>query len=276
MKILLFGATAVALGLATIDPVVADDAPPLDDRFSVQLGGFLVSTDTTLRVDGSAGDEGTEFDWEGKTGTGDNDRFRVDALWRITPRHHLRAMYFDNNQRGERALEEEIEFQGEIYPVGARLEAEHQFEVLQLAYEYAFLRRENYEVAASIGIHNVDMSFRLAAELTVDGEPLAGGSLDESASTSGPLPVIGLRGIWRFADKWYLDAHGQFFALEIDEYDGELIDAQASIMWQTFRNVGFGIGYNYFDVRVDVDGNRFDGRLEWEYSGLMLFARASF
>ena len=100
--------------------------------------------------------------------------------------------------------------------------------------------------------------------------------LDESASTNGPLPVIGLRGIWRFADKWYLDGHAQFFALEFDQYDGQLIDAQVAVIWQAFRHVGIGLGYNYFGTQVDVDGRLLDGRLEWEYSGLMLFARASF
>jgi len=275
MKNLIVGPGLILLAVVTSSPVLADDAPPLDDRFTLQLGGYLVSTDTTVRVDGSSG-EGTEFDWEGKTGTGDADRFRVDALWRITPRHRLRLMYFDNQRDGRRAIEEEIEFQGETYPVGAVLEARSDFEILQVAYEYAFLSREDYEVAASIGIHNVDMSFGLRAEATIDGEPIGSGEIDESASTSGPLPVLGLRGIWRFADKCYLDGHAQFFALEFDNYDGEVIDAQASVIWQAFRHVGIGLGYNWFDARLDVEGDRLDGRLEWGYDGLMLFARASF
>jgi hypothetical protein len=84
------------------------------------------------------------------------------------------------------------------------------------------------------------------------------------------------RFIWRIADKWYLDGHAQFFALKFDQYEGRLIDAQASIIWQTFRHLGLGLGYNYFGTRVDVDGHLLHGRLEWDYSGLMLFARASF
>jgi hypothetical protein len=265
----------VALAAGRVSAESADDAPPLDDRFMLQLGGYLVSTDTTLRIDGAAGSTGTEFDWERGTGTGDTDRFRVDALWRITPRHRLRAMYFDNIRTGGTTLERDIEFEGEIFPVGLDVDARYDMTILQLAYEYAFLRRESYEVAASIGVHQIDLGFRLRGELTSGGGS-AGADLDESASTTGPLPVIGLRGIWHIADKWYLDGHAQFFALEFDAYDGELIDAQASIIWQTFRHVGFGIGYNYFDARLDVDGDRLDGRVEWGYEGLMLFARASF
>jgi len=255
---------------------LADDAPPLDDRFVLQLGGFLVATDTKVRIDGSGGQEGTEFDWEGRTGTGDVERFRVDGLWRITPRHRLRGMWFNNNRKSERVFEEDVEFEGEIFPVGAVVRSRFDFEILQLAYEYAFLKRENYELAGSIGVHNIDIGFRLQASVTANGEPIGDAELDESASTSGPLPVFGLRGIWRFANKWYFDGHAQFFALEFDQYDGSLIDAQAAVIWQALRHVGVGLGYNYFDTRVDVDGDRLDGRLEWQYGGLMLFARASF
>jgi len=262
--------------LASSAAAVADNESPLDDRFVLQLGGFLVSTDTRVRVDGSGGIPGTEFNWEAKTGTGDVDRFRVEALWRITPRHRLRAMYFDSNRSSERGFEEEIKFQDETFPIGALVSSRYEFSILEIAYEYAFRRRENYELAASIGAHNVDVSLRLQAAVTVNGEPLAGAALDESTSSNGPLPVIGLRGIWRVADKWYLDGHAQFFALEFDEYDGELVDAQASLIWQAFRNVGFGLGYNYFDTRVDVDGRVLDGRIEWSYGGVMFFARASF
>lgn len=274
-KIFLFVSAAILLTVGTRAAVAADDAPPLDDRFTLQLGGFLVSTDTQVRVDGSAGIPGTEVDWESDLGAKDADRFRIDALWRITPRHRLRAMYFDVNRTSERRLERDIEFNGELYPVGAFARARSDFTILQVAYEYAFLRRENYEAAASIGIHNVDVGFRLQAALSLNDETI-GGELDESSSSNGPLPVIGLRGIWQLAEKWYLDGHLQFFALEFDEYDGRLIDAQASVIWQAFRHVGFGIGYNHFGTRVDVDGKYFDGRLEWEYSGVMLFARASF
>jgi len=264
------------LYLASSALAFADDRPPLDDRFMLQLGGFLLSTDTRVRVDGSAGIPGTEFNWEGDTGTDDVDRFRVDALWRITPKHRLRAMYFDSDRDGEQGFEEDIVFQGETFPVGALVKSRYKFSILQVAYEYAFRRRENYELAASIGVHRVDMNLRLQAAVSVDGEPLAGDVLDESASTDGPLPVIGLHGIWRVADKWYLDGHAQFFALKFDEYDGRLVDAQASVIWQAFRNVGIGLGYNYFDARVDVDANQLAGRLQWSYDGLMLFARASF
>lgn len=67
----------------------------LDDRFTLSLGTFLLSTQTTLALNGSAGAVGTEVDLEQDLGLRSGDRFRVDANWRIAGRHHARALYFD-------------------------------------------------------------------------------------------------------------------------------------------------------------------------------------
>ena len=67
MRTILMGVAIATIGIcAPGGQLLADEAPPLDDRFMVQLGGFLVGTDTTVRIDGGLGNEGTEFNWEGK------------------------------------------------------------------------------------------------------------------------------------------------------------------------------------------------------------------
>ena len=39
------------------------------------------------------------------------------------------------------------------------------------------------------------------------------------------------------------------------------------INWQPKKWLGIGLGYNLFDVDVDVDGNRFNGSLDWRLQG---------
>ena len=43
-------------------------------------------------------------------------------------------------------------------------QGEFNFDVYELAYEYAFLQRDNYEVAASIGVHYTELELTLSAE----------------------------------------------------------------------------------------------------------------
>jgi len=107
-----------------------------------------------------------------------------------------------------------------------------------------------YELVASPGLHMLEAGFGLAA--TVDG-PGGGGavSLDETADSKAPLPIIGLRGLWRLSDKVYLGAQARFFSAEIDSCSGTLTDLKAQIVWQFTPRIGAGIGYNDFRLAMD-------------------------
>ncbi len=259
---------AVVTALLAAAGVRAQPFDPLSDRFSVSLGGFLLATDTEIRVDGTAGQDGTEFDVERELGFHDSDRFRIDGYWRFSPRHKLRVMYFDTRRSAERQIDDEITFRDRTFPAGTGIESSFDTVVAELAYEWAFLKKERYEVAATIGIHNL----RFDLDLRTTG----GQQISTSASANGPLPVLGLRGIWRLSDRFYIDGQVQFFQISLDPYDGRIEDYNASIVWQAFDRVGFGAGYNAFITRLDVDDDNFDGHLEWQYDGARIFLVASF
>jgi len=48
------------------------------------------------------------------------------------------------------------------------------------------------------------------------------------------------------------------------------------VLWQPSKWVGIGLGYNRFDIDVDLDDNDFHGKLEWVYDGPQLFYNVSF
>jgi hypothetical protein len=202
-----FWLPSAAAVMAAVAPAVhAEAGNPLTDRFSVSLGGFLLNTETTIRVDGE-GTRGSEIDTERDLGLSDSDRFRVDAYWRMTPRQKLRVMYFETNNEA-------------------------------------------------------------------NGQPLP--NLTTSAQASGPLPVIGVHGVYRFNDKFYLDAMIQYFSISYDIYDGRVTDYTASAVWQFSKHWGVGAGWNNFVTNVEVDGDNFNGHLRWKYGGARIFVTASF
>lgn len=245
----------------------AEPANPLADRLSVSLGGFLLTTDTNVRVDGDSGN-GTDFDVERELGFHDSDRFRIDAYWRFRPSHKLRVMYFDTRRTAAQQIENEITFRDTTFAADTEIEATFKTAVAELAYEWAFLRTDRYEVAGSIGIHNLRFDLDLRAT--------GGQQISSSASANGPLPVLGLHGVWRWTDRVYLDAQAQYFQISLDPYDGRIEDYNVSIVWQAFDRVGLGAGYNAFVTRLDVDDDNFDGHLRWRYDGARVFLVASF
>jgi len=264
------GATGAANAEETAN---AQQRNPLQSKFIVDAGYFFMSTDMRVRVDGeSTSSVGTDVDYDDTFGIGDFDRFRIEGSWRIAPRHLLRAMYFENNRHATRALERDVTFRDETFPVGVTVNARSDLTVAQLSYEYAFLRRDSYELAGGIGVHYLDMGFGLDATVAAQGGS-ASRSLDENASTQAPLPVLGLRGLWRLPYNLYISAQVQYFYLKFDPYSGSLTDLKASLVWQFSDHVGLGIGYNDFGFRFDIeDRGDFDGRLRWDYGGAIAFA----
>lgn len=265
------------LGALALCPLaaVAEDAPNLlINPFYVALGTYIVETDTDVGLNGNSG-QGTKIDWEDTFGSGDVTRFRFDGQWRFADRHKVRFMWFDTSRENTRTLEEEIVWGDETFPVSARTRAEFAFAVYELAYEYAFLRRENYEIAGSFGLHYTELELELSARAESSGGTLET-DIKESGDVGAPLPVIGLRGLWALPHNFWIDAQAQYFALEIDDIDGSLTDLRLMVNWQPKTWLGIGIGYNQFTVDVDIEQNSFDGSLDWTYEGPMIFYSASF
>src|SRR5690606_21396483 len=116
--------------------------------------------DTHIRADGQTGTLGTEIDFDRSFGFDDQDRFRVDGYWRFADRHKLRFMYFNSRADERRNISEQIEFRDVTFPIDAFVRAEFDTDVIEVAYEYAFLRRDTFEIAASVGLHNLEVKAR--------------------------------------------------------------------------------------------------------------------
>ena len=252
-----------------------DDAPNLlADAFYIGLGTYIVNSDTEVSLNGEAG-QGTRVDWDRTFGGGDVTRFRLDGQWRFADRHKARFMWFSSSRDASRTFEEDIEWGDETFPVDARVRGEFSFDVYELAYEYAFLRRDNYEVSGSFGLHYTELELTMSAKAESSGGTLTR-DISQSGNIGAPLPVIGLRGQWALPYNLWIDAGAQYFQISIDEYDGNLTDLRATITWQPKTWLGIGLGYNQFSVDVDVEKDRFNGSLDWTYKGPMLFYSASF
>jgi hypothetical protein len=269
------GSIAACACLLTAAPALAEGPDPLENPFHLSLGTFLVNSDTEVRVDGKLG-TGTPVDFDKSFGDeGDQTRIRLDGSWRFAERHKVRAMIFSTSRSNSREFDEEIEWEDEVFPVGAKIKGEVDFAVYQVAYEYAFLRRETWELGASIGVHYTTFEAQLSA--TVDSGGTTGSATRKAdADLNAPLPVIGLHGTWGLGHDLWLDATAQFFSLSINEYSGNLQDYRIGLIWQPKSWAGIGIGYNRFSVDVDVDTSGFDGALDWTYDGPIVYYSVNF
>jgi hypothetical protein len=251
------------------------DSGPLANDFELALGAFFLSANTQLRLDGQNTLTGTDVNWEHDLGLEDKDRFRVDGFWRFAKRHKVRVMYYENNRSGTRSLARDIQFGDTTFPVNARVDAELDTRVIELAYEYAFLKKDTVELSGSFGIHDVKLSAGLSGSISAGSGGLSA-QANKEASTEGPFPVVGVHVLWHMGHNFFLDGLGQFFFAKIDNIDGRLTDYKVAINWYSRSHIGVGIGYNDFVTTVDVDKRNFSGRLRLQNGGPLVFVTASF
>lgn len=266
----------IAFALLAGPKVQAADSP-LDQRFAIDLGTYFMTSDTNIRVDQLEGiGIGTQFKIEDEFDFDTDKVFRLEGAWRFKPRHALRLMYFESKRSRTDNLETTLEFGDETFPIGVAATMKFDFTVIELAYRYSLVRKDNFELGASFGIHNINFDTALEAIVTVP-EGQADVSAAEDASTDAPLPVVGLGFTWRLAGDFYLQAHAQYFQVKYGDIDGNLQDYQAGMLWQFSDHFGVGVAYNVFNLDIEADdADTFRGELDWGYSGPQLFVRAAF
>jgi hypothetical protein len=225
-------------------------------------------------LDGETQGTGTEVDWESEFDFADKESFRVDGFWRFANRHKVRFMYFENNRTGSRTLTRDIDFGDTTFPINTDVDAGLDMRLIELAYEYAFLSHDNLELSGSIGIHSVELDASLQGDIAGPG----GGTTvaAREGSVTGPLPVLGFHVLWHMGGDFYLDGLAQFFYIAFDNFDGRIYDSKLAVTWLPLRNLGIGIGYNRFGVKVNVEKNDFDGKLKVGYGGPMAFFTVGF
>jgi hypothetical protein len=268
-RVLATGAASALLMTAGV--AYADGPNLLDDGWDISLGTFIVNQNTEVRLDGTVEGErvpGTKVDWEQNFGDSNATRVRLDGYWRFAERHKIRAMWFNASRDGSKTIDKEIEWGGETFPISTKIKGESKFNIIELAYEYAFMRRDNYELTGTAGIHYTDLSLSLSADVN-DGEITR--NVKKEGSVGLPLPVFGGHFLWRMGGDFWLDTSAQWFGLSIDEYSGSIWDLKLDALWQPNKWVGIGVGYNVFKIDVNANTDKFDGNLNWEYSGPRAF-----
>ncbi len=251
----------------------------LDGTVVANLGGFVLGTNFEANLNGQS-TTNPNIDFDKTFGNGsDQTRIRGDVLWRITPDHHLRFLYFDDSTTRTKVIDSDLAWGDNVFAAGGEVKAKTGFKIAELAYEYAFIRQPTFELSGSLGVHYMDVAIKLSGNATVtDSE---GGSASGSFSTkkgdvSAPLPVIGIRAGWVVSPNIYLDAQGQYFKANISGYDGSVTDLRAGATWMFTPNIGLGVGYNRFNLHVSTDKKDFDGRLKVGYSGLQVYLTGAF
>jgi hypothetical protein len=266
---------ACVLLAASAGPARAQSDGQPWEKGSIQVGGFLTSSGTEMRVDSKTGGLGAVVNLEDVLGVGaDKFTYRIDGFYRFgeTRRHQIDLHYFDSRRSGDRVLDETIRIGDTVFPVGATVASQFDLKFINLDYSYAFFQDDRVRLSVAGGLHTTGV------HLKVESPGLA---LFEDQSFTAPLPVIGFRGEVAVTERWRLKGGVDAFYLEYDKYTGMLSDTNLAVEYLPFKHMGVGLGVNSVRMKVSTAGDNssvssLNGELKFNFTGLLMYARFFF
>ncbi len=259
------------LALATTHTLQAAEGgdlhPFLTDKYFLDLGMYFPSRELKLSVDGSTATVTSETDFVSEFELGKSDElFALDFGWRFGEKWQFNGQYFSSDGNREKVLEDDVVWGDVTFGAGSGVRSGNEFSMIRTFFARKFSSAADHEFGLGVGIHWLEFSAFIEGDGTINGVPV--GFSRESVTAHAPLPNIGGWYTHSFSPKWAFTARLDWFAADIGDYDGSLVNAAAGINFAAFEHVGFGLNYNIFELNMGVDKNGWSGNIESTYSGL--------
>ena len=198
-------------------------------------------------------------------------RAEVNYRFGSSQRHMVGLKYYDFRRSSTKTLEADITWQDKEYKRGTAVESYLNIGIFKAGYGYAFFQDDRISLAASIGLFITPIEGGIT-------EP--GGGTSEEEITA-PLPVVGLQLDFAITPKLFLKQSLEVFYLEVGDFKGSISSFTIACEYDFWKNVGFGLGYDVFDLKLEANGSDypnidFIGKVEFKYSGLLLYTKIYF
>lgn len=266
--------------VASAGPALAEagdrpDTRVLDDKWGVSLGGYAVDFQTTAAV-GTGTFIGTVIRLEDDLSVDSNKTtFRLGGFYRFKKRHGIEIGFFDLNRSGSTIIDEQIEFQGVVYDVGAEINSTFDAQLFKATYRYSFINSGKTEAGFSAGLSTYWFDIALDGEATVEENRQVYEEVRTETDLLAPVPSLGMFITHAITPKLLLHLRAQFFDLSVGDYSGRLIDTSFSFDYYFTRHFGIGLGGNTNDIRYENMGDK-PYTVDYSQSGLIWYLTGVF
>lgn len=245
-----------------------DVHPELSAKFGIDLGMFFPERTATLSA-GVNTREREKIDFADEFGLEKHHQtFSLDADWRFGEKWSLSAQYFATSGKKTAVLDEDVEWNGEVFGAGSSVRASTGFTLYRAFVGRRFGDRERTDLGFGLGLHWLELDAALAGDILVgDGVSFS----REAVSASAPLPNIGAWYRYSMSPRWAFRARADWFSAAVDDYDGTLVNWQVGINYLLFPNAGLGLAYNSVHLDVGVDSPKWFGSVDLDYNGPFAF-----
>lgn len=262
---------AIAIAGLAATPAAAQG---VNDKYWIELSGFRASPDTKVTLS-RPGQPGTKLDMESDLGLNSHEFLpgiyggvRLGERWLIT------GEYYGLDRNGSRLLSRDIVFDGVTYPTNVQVDSKFRSNIYRASVGYSFVKNDKGELGADIGLHATNF------KIDIKGQGAAGGPgltlQNRERSFTAPLPTLGLYGVYEIAPKVSVNGRVDWLSLKLGDYDGGILNAQASVAYNFTDLIAVGGGWRYVDYNLDVNKKNYTARFDYKFNGPSIFLRLDF
>ncbi len=280
-------ALGVVVGLILVAGIAAAQdtaAPPPEDepRWEIFVGGFFPDVDSKMRVYDPEIGLTPPIDFEELGVKSNVTALRLGASVRLSSngRHELQFEYLKIDRDGRFTIEEDLEFGGEVFPVGVEVDGAVNTEDFDIHYTYNIIKNDRGTLGLSAGLHALRFEATARAVATIEGlgQQIEIGQT-ERVGDDFPLPVVGIRFSYELLQYVMLTGGFKWFGAEVEDVDGSFTDAWLRVEYQVAKPIALGIGLAQIDVSYDRpidEAERDIISASYKYSGAEAFVRFRF
>jgi hypothetical protein len=182
-----------------------------------------------------------------------NAYFRGRLTWHPGARHDISLLYapLEMDFRGQ--FNRPVRFAGTDFAAGAATNGAFRFDSYRLTYRYNFIQTEDFVFGMGITAKVRDAEVRLSQ----------GGKTANDSST-GFVPLVNYRLVWRFSKPFSLLSEGDALGAP----QGHAVDASAALQWHATDRLSVRVGYRVLDGGADSDTVYTFSRFHYSLVGL--------
>jgi len=265
--------TGILVAMVALTPMVWAQDEPLPDRFKLEIGGFFITTvESAAQLTRSVGpiQVGGAVDFNEDLGLKGSDTVpRLDGAYLFSKRHGIEFSYWNIDRDATTQLERDIEFGNIGIAVGEEVSSYFDMRTFRVSYGYALYSGPKVGLGINAGLYTTRYGLGIACNS-------CNSQTAENVGVTTPLPVVGFNCRYQLSRRWRFAGYTQLFFLEYAGYEGSLTDTRITFSHHTFKNVGFGFGWNRIHTDIDVDTSDYVGFLDSRVEGLQAYVVLSF
>jgi len=191
--------------------------------------------------------------------------FVVEFRWQFGQKWNLGLQYFQSAREGRRTLDRTIEWNDDIFEIGADVRVSTSVDITRIVVSRHFIKRDGHDFRLTGGIHWLDLAGEFRGEAT-----LGDGTTEfttSKASASLPIPNVGAVYQYSPSAKWLLALRADWFSATVGDYSGGIWNVMTTANFQIGKHFGIGAGYQFFQLDGTLTEEKWRGDLRVRFDG---------